>query len=154
MKKDEIKNQMTDDGVQKTEDRSQKAEGNVEIKAMLQVLHREIQQVRMGVGHLSRTPHAATFPIVQAVEPPNDNEAARVFALLKALESETNYRKAPLVKVFQLFCLEAMTARQVARDCGCSVQLVWRRLREVRDKLGCKPSRLRALAHSGWEPPS
>ncbi|MGC3956658.1 MAG: hypothetical protein QM813_01380 [Verrucomicrobiota bacterium] len=41
----------------------------------------------------------------------SDDDARRLFALLKALESEGNYRKSPVTRVFQFVLLGRINAR-------------------------------------------
>jgi hypothetical protein len=119
----------------------------VEIKRMLEVIFREIGEVRRGFGALHRSPICEPLrPPVPQIAPASDNEAARVFALLDALESETNYRKAPVTRVFQLYCLKAMTRNQVARACRCAPSLVTLRLQCIEVRLGRKPAELRVLS--------
>jgi hypothetical protein len=79
-------------------------------------------------------------------EPSNDAVALKLFALIRALESKSNYRKAPVTRVFQLYCLESLTQRQVAKACRCSLALVKMRLSVLEKKLGRKPSQLRTLS--------
>jgi len=80
------------------------------------------------------------------LEPASDDEARRLFALLKALESESNYRKAPVTRVFQLYCLEGLTRKQVATQCHCVPSLITLRLQAIEAKLGRKASELRLLS--------
>ena len=75
-----------------------------------------------------------------------DDEARRLFALLKALESESNYRKAPVTRVFQLYCLEAQSRNEVAKACRCVPSLITLRLKAIEKKLGRKPAELRTLS--------
>ena len=79
-------------------------------------------------------------------EPATDEEARRLFALLKALESDGNYRKAPVTRVFQLYCLDGLTRNEVARKCQCVPSLVTLRLQAIERKLGRKASELRQLS--------
>lgn len=81
-----------------------------------------------------------------ASAPVSDNEARRLFALLKALESESNYRKAPVTRVFQLYCLEARSRDEVAKACRCVPSLITLRLQAIEKKLGRKPAELRGIS--------
>ncbi len=81
-----------------------------------------------------------------AMEPASDDEARRLFALLKSLDEETNVRKAPVVQVFRLYCLEGLSRRKVANRCGCAESLVTLRLRAIEKHLGRKPTELRTLS--------
>jgi len=76
----------------------------------------------------------------------SDDEARRLFALLKALESESNYRKAPVTRVFQLYCLEVQSRNEVAKACRCVPSLITLRLKAIEKKLGRKPLELRAIS--------
>ncbi len=76
----------------------------------------------------------------------SDEDARRLFALLKALESEGNYRKAPVTRVFQLYCLEGLTRDEVAKKCHCVPSLVTLRLQAIEAKLGRKATELRQLS--------
>jgi DNA-directed RNA polymerase specialized sigma24 family protein len=80
------------------------------------------------------------------VEPASDELALKLFALLKSMESETRYRKAPVLLVFTLYCVEGLTREQVAKECRCSLTLAKIRLRAIEKKLGRKPAALRAFS--------
>ena len=82
----------------------------------------------------------------QVSEAISDNEAQRLFALLKALESESNYRKAPVTRVFQLYCLEKQSRNEVAKACHCVPSLITLRLKAIHKKLGRKPLELRGIS--------
>ncbi len=79
-------------------------------------------------------------------EPVSEDVALKLFAFVKALESEANYRKAPVTRVFQLYCLESLTREQVAKVCRCSLALVKARLQAIQKKLGRRPSELRTFS--------
>ena len=76
----------------------------------------------------------------------SDDDARRLFALLKALESEGNYRKAPVTRVFQLYCLDGLTRDEVAKKCHCVPSLVTLRLKAIEARLGRKATELRQLS--------
>jgi hypothetical protein len=82
----------------------------------------------------------------QVSEPISDNEARQLFALLKVLESESNYRKAPVTRVFQLYCLEKQSRNAVAKACRCVPSLITLRLKAIHKKLGRKPLELRGIS--------
>lgn len=81
-----------------------------------------------------------------AMEPASDDEARRLFALLKELDEQTNVRKAPVIQVFRLYCLEGLSRAAVAKRCGCVESLVTLRLKAIHKKLGRKPAELRQLS--------
>jgi hypothetical protein len=76
----------------------------------------------------------------------SDTTAAQVFALIQELELRTNWKKAPVLQVFILYCLDALSASQIAGRCGCSKTLVVRRLKYLRQKLRRDPIELRSIA--------
>jgi hypothetical protein len=80
------------------------------------------------------------------VEPVGEDLAVRLFGLVNALESETNYRKAPVIRVFYLYCVKTLTRAEVARACRCVPSLVSLRLRTIEKKLGRKPKELRCFS--------
>lgn len=51
-----------------------------------------------------------------------------------------------MTRVFQLYCLEGLTRREVAKKCRCVPSLVTLRLQAIEAKLGRKPSELRQLS--------
>jgi hypothetical protein len=81
-----------------------------------------------------------------AAQPVTDNEAHRLFALLRTLELESNFRKAPVTRVFMLYCLDGKSRDAVARACKCSPALVTLRLQAIEQKLGRKPAELRQFS--------
>ena len=87
------------------------------------------------------TPH-----LPQAGEPASDDEARRLFALLKELDASNTVRKAPVSQVFRLYCLDGLSRAEVAKRCGCVESLVTLRLHEIEKKLGRKPAELRELS--------
>jgi hypothetical protein len=97
-------------------------------------------EVRAGVVGL------AMGPPVAATEPVSEDEARRLFALLRALELESNFRKAPVTRVFMLYCLDGKSRDAVARDCNCSPSLITLRLQAIERKLGRKPAELRQFS--------
>ena len=72
--------------------------------------------------------------------------ARQAIALVKLLDCQPAGTKAPLFTIFRLYCLEGLTAGQVARRCGCGRSLVFCRLKLLRQKLGCNPAVLRQYA--------
>ena len=82
----------------------------------------------------------------QAAEPVSDDEARRLFALLTALGTETNYCKAPVIRVFTLYCRDGKSRKAVARACHCSPALISLRLQAIERKLGRKAAELRQIS--------
>lgn len=75
-----------------------------------------------------------------------ESEAARVFALMRALEDGDRKRKAPLGRVFQLLVLEGLSQEAVARECECAPSLVTLRVGEIEARMKRPVTELRALA--------
>lgn len=129
------------------EDRTEMAEDrgvgptSADVKELVSGIHRDIAAMRRDVGELRRAGGR-----VSAVDPATDDEARRLFALLKALESEGDYRKAPVTRVFQLYCLEGLKREEVAKKCRCVPALVTLRLQAIEARLGRKASELRQLS--------
>jgi hypothetical protein len=76
----------------------------------------------------------------------SDDEARRLFALLRELDSVGQPRKAPASMVFRLFCQEGLSRVEVAKRCGCVESLVTLRLKQIEAKLGRKPAELRQVS--------
>ncbi len=76
-----------------------------------------------------------------------EDEAPKLFAIVKALDSAGNAaRKAPVFTVFRLYCMESLSAEQVARRCHCSKGTVMNRLQMIRQSTGTAPEKLRAYS--------
>ena len=82
------------------------------------------------------TPAAAARP--PAPPEPDAAErsiAAKVFELLTALDSDNRLRKAPLLKVFNLYYRQRLQPAEVARKCACDRSLIFIRLATIREKV-------------------
>ena len=73
----------------------------------------------------------------------DENNARHAFGLVRALETELRIRKAPILTVFRLFCIENLSISAIARKCGCSRPIIFLRLEALRNRLGCDPASLR-----------
>ena len=82
----------------------------------------------------------------QAPAAVSENEAVRVFALMKSLDDGDRKRKAPLGRVFHLLVLEGLSQGAVAVKCGCSPGLVSLRATAIRRIMKRPVAELRALA--------
>ena len=76
----------------------------------------------------------------------SNEEAVRVFGLMKVLEDGVRCRKAPLGRVFRLLTLDGLAQAAVAVRCGCSPGLVSLRVSEIERRMKRPISELRALA--------
>jgi hypothetical protein len=68
-------------------------------------------------------------------DPAERSIAAKVFELLTALDPETQWRKAPPIKVFLLRFRQNLSLSQIALTCDCGKSLVALRLQAIRKKL-------------------
>jgi len=104
--------------------------------------------------HLTLTDHGAfhsrTTPgelfakfTPQPKEPQDDDTARRAFAAIKALDCRQGARKVGLYTVFRLYCVDCLSASQIARKCGSARSIIYGRLAELRQKLGRDPAQLR-----------
>ena len=100
-------------------------------------LRRDVAAMRKDIRELR---HEQTSDAV------SDNEAARVFALMKSLDAGERTRKAPLERVFRLLVLEGHSQDAVAVKCQCSAGLVSLRVTEIERRMGRPLEQLRALA--------
>src|SRR5437660_12429593 len=82
---------------------------------------------------------------------PTESVARAAFALLEKFDSGRRRPPPSIPKVFRLYCIEGLSAAEVARKCRCSKAAVIRRLNLIRQKTGLSPSLLRTFAP---EPPS
>lgn len=79
-------------------------------------------------------------------------EVARAaFALLEKLDTGRRRPPPSIPKVFRLYCLDSLSAAEVARQCHCSKAAIIRRLNFIRRQTGLRPALLRNLAP---QPPS
>jgi len=103
--------------------------------------------------HLILTEHGTFQPIKSPgeifarfrPEPADDEEMLRnAIALVKAADSQQGARKVTLYMVMRLFCFDLLSARQIARRCGCARSLAYARLGELRHVLKRDPAELRS----------
>jgi len=73
----------------------------------------------------------------------DDNSARRAFALVQQLDSAGCLKPPSLITVFRLYCLDELSAGQIARRLHCSKPTVLRRLQLLRRKTGLDPRALR-----------
>jgi hypothetical protein len=82
---------------------------------------------------------------------PSETVARAAFALLEKLDSGRRRPPPSIPKVFRLYCIDGLSAAEVARKCRCSKAAVIRRLNLIRQKTGLPPALLRTFAP---QPPS
>jgi hypothetical protein len=81
-----------------------------------------------------------------ATEPPPENIARQLFALLEELATERICRKAPIATVFHFSCVKSLTRAEVAIKCGCVPALITLRIKWIQKKLGLKLAAIRQLS--------
>src|SRR5262249_39565287 len=81
----------------------------------------------------------------QPMDPVPEDAARQAFELLKKLESDGPTKEPSVTRVFRLYCVEALSAEQVARRCRSSKTTILRRLQLLHARTGIPPERLRHL---------
>jgi len=76
----------------------------------------------------------------------DEDTARRAFALIQQLDSQSRMRSPSVLTVFRLYCMEELTAAQIARKCRCGKTTIIDRLNLIRQKTGAAPAKLRALS--------
>jgi hypothetical protein len=76
----------------------------------------------------------------------SDEDARRVLALVKRIGIEDERYGQSLVTVFRLYCLEHLSAGEIARRCSCSKATIINRLARLEQHLGTTLINLRAMA--------
>lgn len=77
--------------------------------------------------------------------PSSEEEARKLFALVKAL-GEAKGKPPSALTVFQLYCLENLSAEEVRQRCHCGKGTVLARLKKLRKVTGRDPRALRAMS--------
>jgi hypothetical protein len=72
--------------------------------------------------------------------------AAKVFELLTALDPDNRLRKAPPIKVFNLYYQQRLEPAEIARICKCHRSLIFDRLAAIQAKLPWTPQQLHELS--------
>src|ERR1035437_35472 len=115
------------------------------IKLLLQLL----QATPEPLAAIERFLGGQSFPGCQAAPPepsqpdePNLSLAAKVFELLTALDPDSRLRKAPPIKVFNLYYRQRLEPAEIARLCHCNRSLVFNRLATIRKKVRWSPQQL------------
>src|SRR5947209_5653 len=75
-----------------------------------------------------------------------EDDARRVFAVVEQLDSEFRKQGPSVLTVLRMYCMEELSAAQIARSCRCSKTAVMRRLAAIRAKTGSDPKNLRRLS--------
>jgi hypothetical protein len=75
-----------------------------------------------------------------------EEDARRALALLQRLDSDQLVKPPSVLTVFRLYCIEELSAAQIARKCHSSKATVVRRLELIREKTGLDPKQLRQFS--------
>jgi hypothetical protein len=75
-----------------------------------------------------------------------EEPALRAFAVIKALDTNTRLRDAPVLTVFRLYCIDSLSVEQSAKKLRCSKATIVNRLRTIREKTGVAPKTLRSYS--------
>src|SRR5438270_7027859 len=98
------------------------------------------QNASSGGPHRTDPPiHQSTNPVVPRASP-SEQIARAAFALLEKLDSGRRRPPPSIPKVIRLYCIEGLSAAEVARKCRCSKAAVIRRLNLIRQKTGISPA--------------
>jgi len=94
---------------------------------------------------------ALSVPLADDSAPPEPDQesrgiAAKVFELLTALDPDKRLRKAPPIKVFNLYYRQRLEPADIARICKCHRSLIFHRLAAIQAKLPWTPQQLRELS--------
>jgi hypothetical protein len=79
----------------------------------------------------------------------DDGGVHRAFALIQKLEARSPSKPPGLVTVFKLYCMDELSALDVARKCGCAKSTVIERLGRIRKATGMNPCGFRSLKRDG-----
>ena len=72
--------------------------------------------------------------------------AAKVLELLTALDPDNRLRKAPPIKVFNLYYRQRLGPAEIARKCKCNRSVIYVRLAAIRAKVPWTPEQLREVS--------
>jgi hypothetical protein len=93
-----------------------------------------------------RAAHSSPPPAPPASDEQDRSIAAKVFELLTALDPDNRLRKAPPIKVFNLYYRQGLQPAEIARRCKCDRSLIFDRLTAIKQQLPWSPDRLRELS--------
>ena len=72
--------------------------------------------------------------------------ARKAFAIVQQLDTEQPLKPPTLVTVFTRYCMDGLSAGQIARKHNCSKPTVLRRLEKIRQRTGVAPQQLRSFS--------
>lgn len=103
-------------------------------------LERAIARVEGKLSALSKDRKADGEAII------SDEVARRAFALVNELETGPRLKTPSFLTVFRLYCVEHMSARQIAERCNCSKTSVIERLQAIAKRIGTPLGPLRQFS--------
>jgi DNA-directed RNA polymerase specialized sigma24 family protein len=83
--------------------------------------------------------HESNNPTIQSAP------AAGLFQLLNHLDAPSRRKHPATITVLRLYCMENLSAREIAQKCHCSLGTVSNRLKLIKKQTGSDPSLLRLL---------
>ena len=95
------------------------------------------------------TIHSSTCPLLpqpvlrSALDGGGTEIALAAFAMLEKLDSGRRLPPPSISKIFHLYCIDDLSAEQIAKQCRCSKAAVIRRLKFIRKQTGLSPVLLR-----------
>ena len=80
------------------------------------------------------------------LENPADDTARLVFATIERLDAESRRKPPSVFTVYRLYCKEALSVRQAAKRCRCSIGTIMERLNVIHAETGLAPGALRKFS--------
>jgi len=114
--------------------------------AIERMLERQALPERQQRLPLAKETSQAALPEASLPAEPNLSLAVKVFELLTALDPDQRLRKAPPIKVFNLYYQRGLPPAEIARRCKCDRSLVFDRLTVIKQQLPWSPRQLRELS--------
>jgi len=122
------------------------------VEAAMERFERKLAGVRRDFAEWQKSPRPANeagqaaMPEPSQPDEPNLSLAAKVLELLTALDPDNRLRKAPPIKVFNLFYRQRLGAAEIARKCDCDRSLIYDRLAAIEEKIPWTPQQLREVS--------
>jgi hypothetical protein len=88
----------------------------------------------------------AIAKIRQQTEAVSEDAARQALEIVRKLDAGDRIKKPSLLTVFHLYCVNAMSAGQIANRLGCSKAVVMKRLKLLAEKTGIPAARLRTYS--------
>ncbi len=115
------------------------------MERLLAGVRKDFADWQQGPWPANQAGHAA-IPEPSHPDEPNLSLAAKIFQLLTALDPDNRLRKAPPIKVFNLYYRQRLGAAEIARKCDCDRSLIYDRLAAIQEKVPWTPKQLREVS--------